>query len=268
MTDYDFKTLSSYDFESLVHDLLQLRLGVPLESFKDGKDGGIDLRYCKPKSDTPFLLVVQCKRYNNFSDLYRHLSKIEKPKVDKIRPSRYVLAVSTPLSPQQKDKLYNIFHQYCDSPGDIYGQRDLNGLLREFPEVEKNHFKLWLTSVAFLERIQKSDTYNYTDFTIIKAVETLKKYVENDSFDTAKSILEDKNCCIISGGPGVGKSTLAEMLLLYYFNIGYNVYNVDNMNNAFYFTNPKNNNSKNFIYYDVFLAEQVLPKKYYPETKK
>jgi hypothetical protein len=40
---YDFTTLSPDDFEHLVADLLSRSWGARLESFKPGKDSGIDL---------------------------------------------------------------------------------------------------------------------------------------------------------------------------------------------------------------------------------
>ena len=42
---YDFKVLSPADFEDLTRDLLQQLWKVKLESFKTGRDQGIDLRY-------------------------------------------------------------------------------------------------------------------------------------------------------------------------------------------------------------------------------
>jgi len=42
---YDFRTLSPIDFELLVRDLLQAELGITMESFGPGKDGGIDFRF-------------------------------------------------------------------------------------------------------------------------------------------------------------------------------------------------------------------------------
>lgn len=44
MAEYDFQTLSSFDFQVLSRDLLQKNLGVVLESFGPGKDGGVDYR--------------------------------------------------------------------------------------------------------------------------------------------------------------------------------------------------------------------------------
>ena len=45
MPRYDFRSLSSQDFEELVRDLLQAEWKVALEAFKAGRDAGIDLRY-------------------------------------------------------------------------------------------------------------------------------------------------------------------------------------------------------------------------------
>ena len=62
MPDYDFRSLSDYDFELLVRDLLQKELNTRLESFARGRDGGMDFRY-KDKAGT---LVVQCKHYGDY----------------------------------------------------------------------------------------------------------------------------------------------------------------------------------------------------------
>jgi HJR/Mrr/RecB family endonuclease len=59
MADYDFRSLSPFDFELLCRDLLQKHLGVYLESFSIGRDQGIDLR-AKPEKEN---IIVQCKHY-------------------------------------------------------------------------------------------------------------------------------------------------------------------------------------------------------------
>ena len=45
MNNYDFLILSPSEFERLTRDLLQKHLGCHVESFTQGRDGGVDLRY-------------------------------------------------------------------------------------------------------------------------------------------------------------------------------------------------------------------------------
>lgn len=96
---YDFTTLSPDDFENLVADLLTREWGRRLESFKVGKDRGIDLRNTRVLDGTA-TAIVQCKRYapDKLAELCRGVKK-EKKKLDAIKPQRYVLVTSVPLSP-------------------------------------------------------------------------------------------------------------------------------------------------------------------------
>lgn len=45
MPDYDFHTLSPVDFEALTRDLLQASQNIVFQSFKVGRDRGVDLLY-------------------------------------------------------------------------------------------------------------------------------------------------------------------------------------------------------------------------------
>ena len=49
MLDYDFKILQPSEFECFSRDLLQAREGIFIESFADGRDKGIDLRFAYSK---------------------------------------------------------------------------------------------------------------------------------------------------------------------------------------------------------------------------
>ncbi|MBK9169735.1 MAG: restriction endonuclease [Bryobacterales bacterium] len=85
---YDFTTLSPDDFEAMVADLLSREWGGRLESFKPGKDGGIDLRNTRVNASGT---IVQCKRYapHKINELLRSMAS-ESNKLRKLRPSRYV----------------------------------------------------------------------------------------------------------------------------------------------------------------------------------
>lgn len=258
MPDYDFKSLSSYDFEIVVRDLLQAELGKTLESFKTGRDKGIDLRYCIDSANT---LIVQCKHYagSNYNALYSHLKLKEIAKVESLKPQRYVLATSLGLTPDNKTSLLKLFSPYCVSTSDIYGREDLNNLLGKFPQVEKNNFKLWLTSTSVLQRILQSAVFNQTSIDIENIKRKLKLYVGNESFKEARTVLEQVHYCIISGIPGIGKTTLAEMLIVDYLARGYEVIKVTS--NIFEAYRAHRPNSKQVFYYDDFLGRIGLEDK-------
>lgn len=215
MPSYDFKVLSYLDFEDLARDLLQEEWGVTFESFMLGKDGGIDLRHLSPDGSKT---IVQCKHYvgSGYKALLAKLKKDELPKIKKLSPERYVLVTSVPLSPGNKADIQKALEPYIVSPADIVGQDDLNNLLGIHSEIEKKTFKLWLTSLPILERVLHNASVVQSEFEVEQIAKKIPLYVRNDSFPDAMNLLEDNNFVIISGAPGIGKTTLAEMLIYRY----------------------------------------------------
>lgn len=209
---YDFRQLSPVDFEELTRDLLQKEWSIPLESFKSGRDQGIDLRYSKARGKR---LIVQCKRFvdSDISDLLSHLKKSELPKIRRLAPSRYVLVTALPLSPADKDKILKLLSPFVKRTGDILGSEDVNNLLGRHPGIETQHFKLWLSSTAVLDRVLRNAERVQTDFDVDRVRRSIPLYVQNRSYTKALEILEEQNFVIVSGVPGIGKTTLADMLL-------------------------------------------------------
>ena len=104
--------------------------------------------------------------------------------------------------------------------------------------------KKWILSIFKLEEI----------------TEKIKRFVPNPSLDKAHKILEKENCVVISGAPGVGKTTLAEMLIWEFVIKGYEFVNIsENIREAFslYSLDP---NRKQIFYYDDFLGTTNLTK--------
>ena len=128
MPSYDFRTLSASEFEELCRDLLRAHLNCHVESFRSGRDRGIDLRYAIAGKTT----IVQCKHYagSTFSSLLSAL-RGETINVSRLRPDRYIVVTSQPLSPQNKDRIFSLFPGYIQSHADIIGQNDLNALLAQ-----------------------------------------------------------------------------------------------------------------------------------------
>lgn len=212
MANYDFLNLSPFDFEELTRDILQKHFNIYLESFTTGRDKGIDLRYSKEKNNN---LIVQCKKYDNYSSLKSSL-KEEYQKVKILNPQKYVLSTSVGLTPLNKDEIVQIFNGYIKETSDILGKNDLNNLLGQYPEIEKQHFKLWLSSTNILHKLLHSDIINRSEFEEENILREIKIYVQNKSYSEAVNIVNQYNYVLISGIPGIGKTILARILIYNY----------------------------------------------------
>lgn len=210
MPDYDFHQLSPYDLEILARDLLQAHWGVTIESFKSGKDGGIDLRHAAGSGK----IIVQVKHLlkSGLAGLMRELTK-EAVKVQRLQPTRYVLVTSVPLSAVNKDAIIALIGADMLKPSDIIGQEDLNNLLSQHPTIEGNHYKLWLASRAVLDRVLHNAAVTRSEFKARQVHKEVRRYVQSSAYPQALKMLNEHRVVIIAGPPGVGKSTLANLLL-------------------------------------------------------
>ncbi len=257
MPNYDFRTLSPFDFELLCRDLLQRDLGVRLESFTTGRDQGIDFRYAMAEGDS---FIVQCKHYadSGFPSLLSNLRNKERPKLERLNPNRYIVATSVGLTPGNKDNLRAELDPYIVEPADIYGRNDLNNLLGQFPDIEEQHFKLWLTSQPVLERVLHNAIFVQSELTKDDIERKLKLYVPTGVVKRAREILDKEHSCIITGIPGIGKTTLAEIILVDFLTRNWQVIVVrENIREALDIY-QQNRRAKQIFYYDDFLGRISL----------
>lgn len=154
-------------------------------------------------------------------------SRQEAVKVEKLGPSRYILVTSVPLSPGNKTTIANIFAPGRVLEQDIVGQEGLNNLLGRHPDVEGKHFKLWLASRAVLDRVLHNAAVTKSEFKAKRVHEQAKRYVESSAYGDAMRLLAKKGVVIIAGPPGVGKTTLADLVLYSHLEQGYQAIIVD-----------------------------------------
>lgn len=258
MAEYDFSTLNSSDLEELVCDLLNLDQPdgslIKYKTFKDGKDKGIDLLYSTEANIYDH--VGQVKHYyrTGYDGLYKVLRDTEVNNVNTLKPSKYIVATSVDLNVANTEAIKNLFGEYVKSLSDIYGKKDLNKLIEENEEILNSHYKLWLSDFSILKKLLSSDLeFRSSAFVEHELKKRLRTYIKTPLFDEAQKALDKNKFIIISGEPGVGKTTLAEMLIYKYIAEGYNLsYIYDDIKEAEKSLTP--DNSKQIIYFDDFLG--------------
>ncbi|WP_065978392.1 restriction endonuclease [Pseudoalteromonas lipolytica] len=210
MHDYKFHTLSPRDFEYLSNDLVGAKLKVDVRSFATGRDKGIDGWLI----DKNQLTVVQSKHWENTKNsvLISRLRNDELPKIKKLKPKRYILSVSNDLTVDQVKQLINDFKPYLKED-DLLDRGKINKLISENPSIEANHYKLWFSSTNILNEMINSDLHNQTQFELEEIKKSIKTYVRTRNYYSSKNKLDQNNCIIITGAPGVGKTTLSRVLV-------------------------------------------------------
>lgn len=257
MSKYDFSTLNDQDFEDIVCDLLTAEHGITYQSFKPGRDKGIDLRYSTKDNENH--TVVQVKHYLNsgVSALKSTLKNKEFRKAQNLKVEKYIVVTSIGLSPSNKHDIKSYFEPYIQSTNDIYGKNELNTLLGKHKHVEKQHFKLWFTNTRVIERIINQGIHGRSDFSAEKISAQIGLFVKTKSYDKAFEVLQKEKILLITGLPGVGKTTLSYLILYRLIGEGFEIVECykDFYEGESILVNDK---SKQVFFFDDFLGDTYV----------
>ncbi|WP_147464157.1 hypothetical protein [Pseudomonas syringae group genomosp. 3] len=173
----------------------------------------MDGRYFSPNGGE---WILQAKHWaaTPFPQLVAHLRSSEAHKLSALQPELYILVVSHPLSRLNKEELIKALGASC--PVSVYGKEDMNDLLARHPKVEQRHFKLWISSTAVLVHLINNAIMGRSDAMMSEIIEKSKIFVQTRNFEWAVDKLNQLGTVIITGQAGIGKTTLAEQLILLY----------------------------------------------------
>lgn len=207
---YDFSVLSPEEFEEIVNKVLTGK-DVVVEQYRTGKDDGYDGYRVK----IPEKAMIQGKHYTNYQKLKSIIKKDEIKKIKKEHPEAYVLATSFDLTHHQTNELKTIISPYVKE-AIVLGYKSICERLDNNPKVLRSMVKLWSLNAELTKHIinpekmsrfiQLKDRFDKID----------KTFVETPDLIKIQETLDNIHIVLISGEPGVGKTTLAEYLCFYY----------------------------------------------------
>lgn len=104
-------------------------------------------------------------------------------------------------------------------------------------------------------QIVNTDILNRTEELLSSIRKKANLYVQNNSFPEALKILSDHKCCIISGIPGIGKTTLSEIILLNFARQGFEVIMINEIQQGY---RTFQSEKKQIYFFDDFLGQTFL----------
>lgn len=255
---FDLSNLNDYEFEILCKDIMQDLLDEELFTFSRGVDAGVDI--CdKEKIPT---IIIQAKHYagSKYSQLKSSLKK-EVTKIQRHHPKKYFVCTSQSLTRKNKQEIIEMFDEFMPDISHVIDKNDINSFLEDEQnkDIVVKNYKLWLCASDVLSLVNNQNVFIDCSELMLDIKEQIKLFVETQAYHDAIKRLRQDNIIIIIGAPGVGKSILSKMLLLYYADKNYKVRYVTN-NNISEIKRSLNlaPNKKEIVLLDDFLGQHYL----------
>ncbi|NLB43272.1 MAG: hypothetical protein GX815_13675, partial [Clostridiales bacterium] len=255
---FDLSNLNDYEFEILCKDIMQDLLDEELFTFSRGVDAGVDI--CD-KEKTP-TIIIQAKHYagSTYSQLKSSLKK-DVTKIQRHHPKKYFVCTSQSLTRKNKQEIIEMFDEFMPDISHVIDKNDINSFLEDEQnkDIVVKNYKLWLCASDVLSLVNNQNVFIDCSELMLDIEEQIKLFVETQAYHNAIKRLRQDNIIIIIGAPGVGKSTLSKMLLLYYADKNYKVRYVTN-NNISEIKRSLNlsPNKKEIVFLDDFLGQHYL----------
>ena len=209
--------LSPADFEKFANEIVSRKFQIPIISFGEGPDGGIDGidDSINPK------VVVQSKRYQPTTSpkefakiVMREIEKLEKTVSDSEFPADfdYVIVTSVKLNPETRRDIRNIKSNWIKSENNIIDANDL-AILSDDPDYEDIFRKYNLVNGKLIDAVGQINLNKIAleNFAIDPSFE-YKYIVETSVMREAYSCLRENRMVFLVGHPGVGKSISSQYL--------------------------------------------------------
>jgi hypothetical protein len=129
------------------------------------------------------------------------------------QPVTYTFVTSQALTPKGKARIASALKPWIHDDSQVLGAHDLELLLHRHPDVERRQVKLWLTGGTQLAALLKAGTITRSQTLLEEIARAMPRYVQGRVFSEARNQLRAEHVLVIAGVPGIGKTTLARVLL-------------------------------------------------------
>jgi hypothetical protein len=221
MNNFNFHNLLfPSEFENFCKDIMQIReSSLTFTTYKSGQDGGIDFK----ATNTNLVIIGQCKLYApHLKKNFLHGLKNELEKCKRQNADRYFLCTNLELSVNDTKQIMLLFENYIHFEDDIIDGIKLNSYLNDqaYDHLFKIYSKLLIPNFKKIEIALEDIIYR-------KFVSKTKIYLneiksKHKLFHNTQQLpyliekLENEKVIILSGNPGVGKTTTALMIASYF----------------------------------------------------
>ena len=232
-------SLSAEEFEDFACDLIERHRGIDFERASSKKDEGIDGLY---ETDNDFI-IVQVKHYHQ-SGFRKLLAKV-KQEIQRPRernPTEYILATSLSLTRGNKREIKNSLEKLIAAKVCVYGAEDICSFARKNSDIISQYRKISADDLSMHENywVKKENESRVGEARYKDGF-----FADYPDVQVARKILDENNSIIITGGPGMGKTSLAFRLLLQYADIGWAPFIVNDFRKI-----PIIDNKKQIIFFD------------------
>lgn len=256
---YDLSLLTDIEFQTLINKIVQKKYSdKTVQEFCEGRDGGIDGLVTLSQNTR---LIIQSKHYlkTGYNGLKGHIRDKELSKIIKLNPDEYILATSVDLSAREAQELHDMIQKVVPTTRiEVWGYTTIESQLDSHIDIVKGTIKLWAKDVEIVKKIL-NDKSKETEFLCLeRRWRKIDKYfVPFEGINKFKDILDKEHMLLISGEPGIGKTTLAEYLCKKYFIDGFRIEIIDtkNLDQRIDLTNP---DDKILFYFDDFLGSNYF----------
>lgn len=209
----DFAKFDPDTFEKICRDIVENIENIHLRKTAVGPDGGIDFSTASEKEKKK--IIGQSKHYNDstFPKLRKDVQTSAEGLAER-EFDTYYLMTSYKLNKSNKQELKKLLETTLKANNiNIYGRHELSDELDRCPQIKLHYITKLYDSIEVIKDVMNSNAGRKLAAHSYLSEEKLRKHIQLDVFPKVFRKLDNHKLIILTGEPGVGKTTFTEKLV-------------------------------------------------------